>query len=418
MLRKQMLLAHEEEKSTTPDTILISFGTVVFGNLLSQNPTIRPHLIALLSRLVTVIRKLAKKYNIEKLHIVIPKIFKEIQTDVEKSLPNDDDVDDIDHKDPKHGNTQVIIPTTLQIIWSDEIDQIKMLGSGRVQLFINHGGCNSVRESAIARVPMMVIPWFGDQYEAGQRVADLKWGTVCSYDPEKDSKVYDQRLNTMRSQWERYCLRDENAIYDMLRSTLDNLSTLYLPALSRINQDKSARIKEMDKNIWVERHCHLPWKDGDLLFGANSDRISFAQAYPHIPFHVGDMRHFNSWCLMNTKKKKKKYQEEKERRDQDCGRKHYQRPCLIDHYHDVMMMNADLHKELGNQNQESTSPHHDATLDDYLKWLHEPSHKHDRMFPLGRLPMRCELDENSNRDSKSSSEMCPYPEPNKALQTM
>ncbi|KHN71872.1 Putative UDP-glucuronosyltransferase ugt-47, partial [Toxocara canis] len=44
------------------------------------------------------------------------------------------------------------------------IPQSDMLGHGRLRLFIMHGGLNGMLEAVIRGVPLLVIPFFGDQY--------------------------------------------------------------------------------------------------------------------------------------------------------------------------------------------------------------------------------------------------------------
>eukprot|EP00357_Protocruzia_adherens_P018878 CAMPEP_0114974190 /NCGR_PEP_ID=MMETSP0216-20121206/1382_1 /TAXON_ID=223996 /ORGANISM="Protocruzia adherens, Strain Boccale" /LENGTH=216 /DNA_ID=CAMNT_0002334785 /DNA_START=693 /DNA_END=1340 /DNA_ORIENTATION=- len=45
----------------------------------------------------------------------------------------------------------------------DWVSQVDLLGSGEVDLFVTHGGINSVFEAIRARVPLLVTPYFFDQ---------------------------------------------------------------------------------------------------------------------------------------------------------------------------------------------------------------------------------------------------------------
>ena len=60
-------------------------------------------------------------------------------------------------------------------MWGDKfIDQISVLP--HIDLFITHGGSNSLIEGLTFGRPFLVIPQFGDQLDNGQRIADLGFG--------------------------------------------------------------------------------------------------------------------------------------------------------------------------------------------------------------------------------------------------
>lgn len=64
------------------------------------------------------------------------------------------------------------IPAHVRLV--DHVPQPLLLQT--VQLFITHGGYNSVREAIRAGVPMVVTPLFGDQLDNARKVAELGLG--------------------------------------------------------------------------------------------------------------------------------------------------------------------------------------------------------------------------------------------------
>jgi len=58
------------------------------------------------------------------------------------------------------------------------VPQLEVLA--RASAFVSHGGMNSVNESLMHGVPMLVIPQMGEQYINGKRVEELKAGLVLA----------------------------------------------------------------------------------------------------------------------------------------------------------------------------------------------------------------------------------------------
>lgn len=56
-----------------------------------------------------------------------------------------------------------------------KVNQISQLASS--DIFVTHGGNNSFNEAVIQNIPMVVVPFFGDQIYVGRRVDQLKIGT-------------------------------------------------------------------------------------------------------------------------------------------------------------------------------------------------------------------------------------------------
>ncbi len=51
-----------------------------------------------------------------------------------------------------------------------------MLADNRLKAFITHGGQNSLLEAAYAGVPLIIVPFFADQFHNGQSVQRQGFG--------------------------------------------------------------------------------------------------------------------------------------------------------------------------------------------------------------------------------------------------
>ena len=58
------------------------------------------------------------------------------------------------------------------------VPQLEVLA--RASAFVSHGGMNSVNESLMHGVPLLVIPQMGEQHINGKRVEELKAGLLVS----------------------------------------------------------------------------------------------------------------------------------------------------------------------------------------------------------------------------------------------
>ncbi len=68
----------------------------------------------------------------------------------------------------------------------DRVNQVEVLARSRA--FITHGGSNSYHEAVLQRVPLVVVPFFGDQILVGQRTAELGIGINLGRDNSIDTK--------------------------------------------------------------------------------------------------------------------------------------------------------------------------------------------------------------------------------------
>ncbi|NP_001310070.1 uncharacterized UDP-glucosyltransferase YdhE-like [Tetranychus urticae] len=82
-------------------------------------------------------------------------------------------------------------------MWGDKyINQVALLP--KVDLFITHGGSNSLIEGLVECKPLIVIPQFGDQLDNAQRIVDLGLGVridLHEFSGEKLLKAIEEVLN-------------------------------------------------------------------------------------------------------------------------------------------------------------------------------------------------------------------------------
>ncbi|WP_158553963.1 glycosyltransferase [Micromonospora deserti] len=143
-----------------PPTVYLSFGTEVMDNLwLTQEATrvgVR-----------TCVAALAQRWKSDPIQVVFATQGKTV----------------LDHYPPN---------------WAvhDKVDQQEVLS--RADVFVTHGGSNSFHEAILLQVPMVVVPFFGDQILVAQRADDLGIGigvvTDDSIDKEKSKRLLNADL--------------------------------------------------------------------------------------------------------------------------------------------------------------------------------------------------------------------------------
>jgi len=100
------------------------------------------------------------------------------------------------------------------------VDQVQVLS--RSKIFITHGGNNSYHEAVLQKVPMVVIPFFGDQILVAQKIQELKIGINLNQDTSIDTHKSKTFLN------KQLALKTVNAVKEILnnfsyQNNLDNL---------------------------------------------------------------------------------------------------------------------------------------------------------------------------------------------------
>lgn len=159
------------------------------------------------------------------------------------------------------------------ITWKRHVDQKAVLASGKYDFFITHGGGNSVSEALDNNVPMLCIPFFGDQYASAYLIEKNDFGTAFS----NNNVSAVERVSTHQ------CLVDLSAFEHKVLFLTANLpicsssawiSRTYKQILTKTTlQQTSLDVVDFAKRL-SERHV-MRWIDGDLLFGTSNDRREF-----------------------------------------------------------------------------------------------------------------------------------------------
>lgn len=160
-------------------------------------------------------------------------------------------------------------------------DQIHYLK--RAKLFITHGGGNSFNESLVCKCPMIVIPFFGDQFYTSSYVNKHNFG--FGYGNIEDFLID--------------CLIDENVnnnnkhlsygFYDKVKNIVNEItinSSVFLNCYNELNRQEIHRtiLKNIDPNLLFNK--------GDLLFGTTKDRKHFDKTYD-LDFEIGKKQNGN-----------------------------------------------------------------------------------------------------------------------------
>lgn len=72
------------------------------------------------------------------------------------------------------------VPSNIFI--SKWMPQYDILAHPNVRLFISHGGLFSTMESVDRGVPLLIVPFFGDQHRNGRRVENAGYGRVLEFE--------------------------------------------------------------------------------------------------------------------------------------------------------------------------------------------------------------------------------------------
>ena len=165
-------------------------------------------------------------------------------------------------------NVLHIIPDNWCIV--THADQIRALSEADV--FITHGGSNSFHEALVQKVPMIVIPFFGDQPLVAKHTQELGIGIDLGEDDNIDTRKSKDFLEHMAQ-------RVDIAVMQILSSDryTQNYRTLDLDCV---------RIGDLLEG-------KIPFAEGDLLYGTNVARTRYVHDNKvHEEFRISGFRPF------------------------------------------------------------------------------------------------------------------------------
>ena len=213
-------------------SIYISLGTVVTQNLWNHNPHVRLFVLELFVHLI--------------------KIFDDKdQFTVVVAIGNNPELE-----------ASFKWPSNFHVY--NTVDQLKVLANSH--LFITHCGGNSFNEAIANQVPMIGIPFFGDQHIIGHKINKLNLGIAFLHrDP-------DEFVGTENNPFHRSSLSPTK-----LELAVNHILSNHPDFLHRIRKIKDSPIPPIDSVIMIYYNYPLVWKNGDLLYGTNTDRLSLVK---------------------------------------------------------------------------------------------------------------------------------------------
>lgn len=209
-----------EAVPTSETIVLLSFGTVVMGNLWHQQESLRHKLQALVAELADswATKHFKVRFVTQGRHVL-------------DSYPSN-------------------------WIVEERIDQAEALNEAAV--FVTHGGSNSFHEALVRRMPMVALPFFGDQPLVAQRIEELGLGfnlqTATSIDTKDASEVFYPGLDRRIDRAVQLLLHDPTPFqeaYDRLHLKASPLGPLLAG--------------------------RIPFEEGDLLYGTNPARKAYVE---------------------------------------------------------------------------------------------------------------------------------------------
>lgn len=169
-------------------------------------------------------------------------------------------------------------PSNFQVF--ERVPQVAVLK--KADVFVTHAGGNSVNEAIDSEVPMVAIPFFGDQHLCAWDIEKLKIGRSFLHTIENREKA----INTKAGVFERASLREMQRLTDAIKDVLRDSS--YRSNLKRVKQDQPQSISQALGQLFL-----FKWQEGDMIYGINRDRKAWGeltglQDY----FRIGDVRPF------------------------------------------------------------------------------------------------------------------------------
>ena len=144
----------------------------------------------------------------------------------------------------------------------ETVNQLEVLS--KAHLFITHCGGNSFSEAIHHNVPMIGIPFFGDQHLIADKIRKLGLGISFLHESEDDHKCISTTYDNL---YFRKSLTKDN-----LNKAIGEISLHHKKYTINLEKVKS---KQNLREIMIAYHNYpLKWNNGDLLYGTNIDRVN------------------------------------------------------------------------------------------------------------------------------------------------
>jgi hypothetical protein len=140
----------------------------------------------------------------------------------------------------------------------------------KAKLFITHGGGNSVNEAILYNCPMLVIPFFGDQFVSARYIVTQNIGLSLGDNINDFGHSTNELLNSGLNGFSKLLLSEK------LEYMLNNLSKFSLRIeLVKSYDEKANNLKKIKACIGKYIDFKRLWKPYDLLYGTTADRLRF-----------------------------------------------------------------------------------------------------------------------------------------------
>ncbi|AYV81613.1 MAG: hypothetical protein Harvfovirus45_10 [Harvfovirus sp.] len=166
-------------------------------------------------------------------------------------------------------------------------DQSDILAQAK--LFITHGGGNGINEAIFHCTPMLVIPFFGDQFITARYLTEKKIGIsfACI-----DAKDFDHSTQDIQ-------LCDLSSMEKCLEHMLNELPQ-YTKRFPLIKNRKGANLIKLLDVLKKNIHFDDLWKPNDLLYGTTVDRKDFVSYWSRSSlFHIAAIDEKNNYITVD-----------------------------------------------------------------------------------------------------------------------
>jgi hypothetical protein len=229
------------EIKTKKNIVYFSLGTVVPNSLYNCNPQLQEYILSIYNYIIDHFGKNLPTYQ---LIVSCP-------LNLKSNYPN--------------------------VIIENYLNQLSVLSEA--SLFITHGGGNSLNEAIMLGTPMIVIPFFGDQYVSAKYVQNKQFGE-CIYPIDSEGKQdFGNSTVTLINK-----LDDLNkynkTIPVCINFMLNNLSAYANNInLAKTYDEKNVNLNRILECINKNLSFDSMWQDYDLLFGTTPDRKEFVKCH-------------------------------------------------------------------------------------------------------------------------------------------